>query len=223
MKQLSIFIVAMIFAVTTWSQDTIIIRNGEIRLATIKFVDRTNVQYQNYPQTEDVTHLIDINEIRELRYQDGRYINFAASDDDGTNLTSTTSTEYYTRQYKNPAHAYLMSFIPGCGQLYNDQIAKGFVFIGIDCAAVLTLGLSYAISKTTDNRATEETATKVALVSFMAWIGSFIWSSIDAATTANKLNIANGYVVKTSPILSYNEIAPGDYKLNAGLSLNLSF
>ena len=42
---------------------------------------------------------------------------------------------------QNPSKALLLSLIPGLGQIYNKQKAKGFIFLGVTLAFLIYLQL----------------------------------------------------------------------------------
>lgn len=134
--------------------------------------------------------------------------------------TSIVNNPHIYPRYKNPALAFLFSAIPGVGQFYNDEVDKGFIFISAMLAESLVFSLSYYNVFNFD----EQSAATFTLISGLAFFVTYLWSAIDAVTTANKLNIANGYTIKAQPTISYNSLTPmGKGCITPGLSISLTF
>ena len=81
---------------------------------------------------------------------------------------------------KDPWIAFLLSaVIVGSGQVYNEQVGKGVLqFTGA------VTGLALLISE--DEKGREDS--DKALIGACVWLGSFMWSVIDAPVTANRIN-----------------------------------
>lgn len=68
-------IAAMCF--TANAQDTIVTVQGKAYLSVVTKVEKGQVHYTRYPQAEgEEENTIDVNSLREIRFYDGRYINF---------------------------------------------------------------------------------------------------------------------------------------------------
>lgn len=69
-------IVAM--SVTTVSaQDTLVTAQGKAYLAVVTKVEKDMIHYTRYPQSEEAEVMtIDVHSLKEIRFYDGRYINF---------------------------------------------------------------------------------------------------------------------------------------------------
>ena len=68
-------LVAMCF--TAKAQDTLVTILGKAYLSVITKVEKDQVHYTRYPRTaEDDEYTIDIHSLREIRFYDGRYIDF---------------------------------------------------------------------------------------------------------------------------------------------------
>ncbi|MFA5031685.1 MAG: hypothetical protein WC614_01575 [bacterium] len=83
---------------------------------------------------------------------------------------------------KEPVVSGCMSFlIPGLGQVYNGQVAKGFSFWGANL-----FGDYLMIVATTS---TDPTTSWLCFIpGLIIWGGSGIWSIVDGVTVANKIN-----------------------------------
>ena len=87
---------------------------------------------------------------------------------------------------KNPWLAFALSFlIPGAGQYYNGQYAKGTVQFLISY-----VGLAMALAESGDDDSDDDANTRAAVG---AWLygGGALWSVIDAPVSANRINREN--------------------------------
>ena len=112
--------------------------------------------------------------------------------------------------YKSPALAFVGSlFIPGLGQMYNDEVTKGLVFLGAD---IVAWGLFYL---TLDNEFTPY---------FFAAIGAgiHIAAPVEAAISANITNQRHGYLA-LYPSISKASSAYADDGTTIVPSMTLSF
>lgn len=227
MKQILTLSLTMLLAFAAAAQDTIITRTGKVQLATIKMVDRTSVQYQDYPQSDGYTYLMDIDKIKELRYHDGRYINYMPVQK--AEPTSSTITPFSVNPpYKNPAAAFAFSTVPGLGQFYNDEVGKGLWFMGVGAVSAIAFNISYANvvdAESKRNSTSESNSATIMVLSGLTLIVDYVWATIDAVKTANKKNKANGYVVSLSPSMQYNAMAMnnGGLGFTPSLSMSISF
>jgi TM2 domain-containing membrane protein YozV len=94
---------------------------------------------------------------------------------------------------KDPAIAILLATVPpfvaiqGLGQVYNSEIGKGLMFFGLG-----------QLSFSTWFSAFDETTANVALAIYM---GSWIYSTIDAYRSAKRINRQRGYA-EVRPLLT---------------------
>ncbi len=224
---------AVMLSFAAFSQDTIYCRDGGFKVVNIELVDYTSVHYTDYPRTGDARkYRIGIENIKSIHYHDGRWIDYRESE-------KAPQRSCVTTQYKNPAAALLLSVLPGCGQFYNDQINRGLVFMGASVAegVVLRLCLNNVTKIVTrssydswtgqthyyDEEVTNKGAVAGAVITGIAFAATYLWATIDAVSTANKLNITNGYVITASPTFSFYSAPVGESNLMAGISFNLSF
>ena len=238
----------VLISLASMAQDRIVKKDGEVILAKVRTITDQDLHYYqivtdssgNIFPDERTVHVMSLDKLERVILASGREI-YSTKEQQTKTIPSVVTNPHIFPRYKSPALAYLLSTIPGVGQFYNDQIEKGFGFI----AATLMEGLIFTISynnltktetytyyddyypyssHTGEREVTNESAMSVAILSGVAFIVKYLWSSIDAVTTANKLNISNGYVVTARPTLSYNSYAPtGRNNLTAGLSVSLSF
>ena len=62
------------------AQDTLVTMQGKAYLSVVTKVEKNQVHYTRYPQTEnDEEYTIDVHSLREIRFYDGRYVNFTDS------------------------------------------------------------------------------------------------------------------------------------------------
>ena len=81
-------------------------------------------------------------------------------------------------QIKNPAIAAILSFFwVGLGQIYNGQIGKGLLFIGIQIVNVFLMFI---------------------LIGFLTYLALWIYGIYDAYTTAEKINRGEEVPTKVS-------------------------
>lgn len=227
MKQVFTLGFLLMLSFASQAQDTIITRNGKIQLATITMVDRTSVQYQDYPQSNGYTYIMDTDKIKELRYHDGRYIYFMPKETI-TNKPLATGMAV-NPPYKNPAAAFAFSIaLPGLGQFYNDEVGKGLWFMGIGLISSIAFTASYAKNLNTANNKNSsgnENSGAFMVLSGIALVVDYICGTVDAVKTANKKNKQNGYVVSLAPSMQYNTLAAanGNLGITPSLSMSISF
>ncbi len=107
-----------------------------------------------------------------IRIGDGRVLTCEYSRIERLATEENIFDEEFPRE-KSPALAFLLSFlVTGCGQVYNEQIAKGVLMLGGSLA-----GMYIAL---TDLRSPETGLT--------IWAGCVLWSLIDAPLTASAIN-----------------------------------
>lgn len=133
----------------------------------------------------------------------------------------------YDEGYKNPTSAWLWSFfITGAGQIYNGQVGKG---IGMLAGQLVLNGIAYGFLIEGDE--------DLALVGALASLGSlgiWIWSQIDASSTARRMNAQNGYTFNLGdrtqlglmPTIDYREMplaTTTGASITPGFKVSLSF
>lgn len=249
MKKTTTIFILLIAALAAKAQDKIIMKDGSIILASVKAITEQDVRYcviitdaeGNMYVDENTVRAVQLDNVESITHASGKQLYPARQNKKDTitknrknYLAERQISPYVVPQYKNPAYAFLLSAIPGVGQFYNDEIDKGFGFITAMLieSALFTLSVNnlttmetcYTETGEKKCEVTNELAVVGAIGAGIAFFATFLWSSIDAVTTANKLNIANGYVVRFTPTFSHIPTAiPGSSGLAAGLNFTLSF
>ncbi len=98
------------------------------------------------------------------------------------------------KKRKSPIIALVLSgLLPGLGQIYNNQLVKGLVLIGLNFVISLLIRepLSRLMELEGDPFADEPT-TLIVLAYTLAGLALVIFSMIDAKKTADKLNRSDG-------------------------------
>ena len=248
MKNALSIIALLLMCLYVTAQDRIVLKDGYVMLAKVNAITDLDLHYyrvltdekgQYYPD-ERTVHVISLEKVESVTLASGRKIYQSGESHQETAIRQATNPNIVP-QYKNPAVAYLFSTIPGVGQFYNDEVDKGFSFIAATLAESLIFSISvsnltrmetYTYSDdtypyaqhTSEREVTNQIAVGGAFLSGVAFFVTYLWSSIDAVTTANKLNIEHGYLLSVSPTLSCNTLSlKGTNALSAGLSLSLSF
>lgn len=247
-KTITIFFL-LIAALAAKAQDRIVMKDGSVIYASVKSITEQDVRYCVVITDAGGTTYVDENTVRvvlldkveSITHASGKqlYPTKQSRQDTITKnrknyLAQRQISPYIVPQYKNPAYAFLLSAIPGVGQFYNDEIDKGFGFITATLieSAVFTLSCNNLTKMVTytengienEREVTNGLAVVGAIGSGIAFFVTFLWSSIDAVTTANELNIYNGYVVRISPTFSHvSSTDLGSSGFAAGLNLSLSF
>ena len=159
------------------------------------------------------------------------------------NRTDKVNIKTSAEKYRNPDIALTFSiFMPGAGQFYNGQDAKGLAFFlgtyacfGVSYISVLTGLLTWTThyNGTPYGPSYRGNVGNVSLlamggVSLLAGIGLWIYSAVDAYNIAGKINLQKGFFrldlgkdkqMSFSPNLVYDN----DNKLSLGARINFSF
>lgn len=89
-KILMICVAIAAMSFTANAQDTLVTVQGKAYLSVVTKVEKGQVHYTRYPKAEgDEEYTIDVHSLREIRFYDGRYINFTNNhslDMDGTGV-----------------------------------------------------------------------------------------------------------------------------------------
>lgn len=120
-------------------------------------------------------------------------------------------------KYKNPAIAFGASLIlPGLGQLYNDELKRGFLFMAAEIVPIGFLIKSYS------NSSVDASSDKITALILHACIS--LGSGIEAAISANNKNKVNGYVTFV-PTLEKVYLADngGRSAISPSVALNFKF
>ena len=139
-----------------------------------------------------------------------------------TKEASNTLNNGTGAQVKNPTAAWALSFfIPGAGQIYNEQVGKGIAML---LAYPVVVGVGIGLAEATDGVS--------GLVGLAAGLGVWIWSQIDAYSTAKRIN-AQGFAFDLGgdrhlylrPEMSVVDIpmASNGKVVSTGMNLSFSF
>ncbi|MGX8713110.1 MAG: hypothetical protein ACSW8I_05420 [bacterium] len=241
MKKILLITILLIATIAAVAQDRIVMKDGTVILGSVKAITEQDLHYcpvvtdasGNYFVDDNTVHVLLLAKVESATHSSGRQL-YPQMQPKLKSVEPISTNPYIFPRYKNPAAAFLLSTIPGCGQFYNDQIDKGAGFViaalvesSIFMLSANKLTIMEAVRENgveVEREVTNELAVVGAVMSGLAFLVTYIWSTVDAVTTANKLNIANGYVIKASPTLSMNSIPlTGGNTFTAGLSLSLSF
>lgn len=136
-----------------------------------------------------------------------------------TGFTTDFQTDFKERK---PGIAFLWSFlIPGAGQAYNKQYAKGGIMFTTSMA-----GLIWYLSGTESGTGPSgySYSTTGAPAALVLMIGTSLWSMVDAPLIAQKLNEENGISFNLKPDLQLTPTGIGQkYALTAGPKLTIRF
>lgn len=199
MKNLFFLVVTTFICVTAASaQDVIIFKNGNEVQAKVTEVGTSEIKYQRSDNLGGPVYTIHKKDVFMIKYENG-------TKDIINDLSSTATTSGNRRvvgtDYRSPGLAFLFSFLlPGGGQYYNHQHAKGGAMTGLWMGGLITTAV--AASYTVDCYETyngsivcddleNEGAQAAAAVGGMVMFGSWLWSVIDAPVNAARINRGN--------------------------------
>lgn len=104
--------------------------------------------------------------------------------------TSSDTRDYSLESEKNPAVAFVLSFLlPGGGQFYNGEHKKGYIMLGGALGGVVLMFVGFAEFVEGFGSTAEETGGGgKAGLGMLGVVGCSLWSMIDAPIAANKIN-----------------------------------
>lgn len=171
------------------AQDTIVKRDGNEVIAKVLKVGVDEVEYVKFNAQDGPLYTLPASAISLIKYANG--------DKDIFKLTTSARQNYgygyaqpsYRQTVapnpdfipKNPTVAWGLSLLfPGLGQFYNGETKKGIIFVAVG-------GASFLVAMSADPYGD--------LVGWFsaAFVTSWIWSQIDAPSSAKRLNHQNGY------------------------------
>jgi len=131
----------------------------------------------------------------------------------------------YLSDRKDPAFSTTLSMlVPGLGQIYNGQVAKGVGFLAVTYGS---LGMA-AVASSNGNKS-------LAAVGFATAAAAYVWSFLDAAFTSNSMNKHKGLIdislngkdhLTAQPNVSSLRDPKGNFlpgSTNAGLAIAYAF
>lgn len=152
------------------------------------------------------------------------------------NRTDDVNINTSAEKYRNPDLALTFSILmPGAGQFYNGQDAKGLAFFlgtyacfGVSYVSLLSGILLMTTRNTYYHRNSGMPCLVMGGVSLLGAIGLWIYSAVDAYSIAGKINLQKGFFkiglgqekqISFSPNLMYDN----DNKLSLGARIVFSF
>lgn len=200
MKNTSLlFAITFLCAIVASAQDVIIFRNGNEVQAKVSEVGTSEIKYQRFDNPSGPVYTIHKKDVFMIKYENGT--KDIISDLSSTNTSSSNDRRVVGGEYRSPGLAFLFSFLlPGGGQYYNHQHAKGGAMTGLWVGGLITTAV--AASYTIDCYETyngsiicddlnNEGAQAAAAVGGMVMFGSWLWSVIDAPVNAARINRGN--------------------------------
>lgn len=225
-KILFIILTLSLFVTSIFSQDTITKKTGEDISAKITEVTQTEIKYKRFDNLEGPIYSILKSEVLIIRYENGTKDIF----DDETQQQMKTNTtqlsipnqEVYKYTFgnqinpnggrKSPWGSGIASFfIPGLGQFINGDVGGGFLFLG-----------SNIVCNLVRLNAEDQSTATIALVGGLA---INIFSIVNAAQMAKKVNIARGYQLANNTYLQIQPtiIQPGNLFVSKDYAYGMNF
>lgn len=211
------------------AQDIIITKDKkEIEVNVIEVgLDEVKYTRQN---TNAPIYILSKSEINLIIYENGQrdvFENDTKQDDKNSSQLDNTIYRYTFGNRINPnggrknawGSGIASLFIPGLGQFINGDVGGGFLFLG---ANIIFNSMWMNSSDAYDD------GTDLFTLGLLASIGTNVWSVINAANVAKKVNLARGHQHKNSAYLNIepkNFVIHNENKNNLayGLSLKLTF
>ncbi|MDZ4844082.1 MAG: hypothetical protein SH857_00885 [Chitinophagales bacterium] len=192
-----LFAIFLTCSIAASAQDVIIFRNGNEMQAKVSEVGTSEIKYQRFDNLSGPVYTINKKDVFMIKYENG-------TKDIITDLSSTNTSgdkKVMGTDYRSPGLAFLFSFLlPGGGQYYNHQHAKGGAMTGLWVGGLITTAV--AASANVDCYETyngnfacdyreNDGAQAAGAVGGMVMFGSWLWSVIDAPVNAARINRNN--------------------------------
>lgn len=197
-KRVLLFATAVLITVVASAQDVIIFKNGNEVQAKVTEVGTSEIKYQRFDNLSGPVYTIYRKDIFMIKYENGTkdVISDLSTPESPSGNKRVTGTDY-----RSPGLAFLFSFLlPGGGQYYNHQHAKGGAMTGLWVGGLITTAVaaSYTVecyetyhSGIVCNNLENEGAQAATAVGGMVIFGSWLWSVIDAPVNAARINRGN--------------------------------
>jgi hypothetical protein len=181
----SISVLVLVFCASMGSifgQDIMTLNSGEEIEVVVTEIDKNNVWYKKFSYPDGPLYSLPKSDIFMIKYPNG--------DKDVFGIQQTQLTTSYNR--KDPAAACILSILlPGGGQYYNGQYGKGALMTGLSLASIVGVAAS-ANSYHYDDYGYYHSDSGFAAGFFaLLYVGTYLWSVIDAPISANKINKQN--------------------------------
>lgn len=123
-----------------------------------------------------------------------------------------------TKSRKEPVLACVLSFLlPGLGQFYNGEAAKGAIMLGAGLC-----GMALMMSSISDELWTSRQSNEKGTLGLMIFVGAWVWSIVDAPISASKINQKNGWT--SLPVIDESlAVKLGDLSIDGRTTPGLKF
>ena len=207
MKRILFVILTLgLFTISIYSQDIITTKSGEDIKAKITEVTQTEIKYKKFDNLEGPIFSILKSEVIMIVYENGTkdILKDVTQQQAKTNTAQLSNTNQVIYKYTfgqpiNPngrkksawGSGIASFFIPGLGQFINGDVGGGFLFLGGNAVCNLVRM----------NAEDESTAT----LAFVGGLAINIFSIVNAAQMAKRVNMARGYQLANN---TYLQIQP---------------
>jgi TM2 domain-containing membrane protein YozV len=183
-KVLIVCIIALCSVGSAFGQDILTLKSGEEIEVLVTEIDQKTVWYKKFNNLDGPLYSLPKSDIFMIKYPNGEKDVFSLA-------TTTQSMQGYNR--KEPGVACILSLLlPGGGQYYNGQYAKGALMTALYAASIVGMATNTSTSYDYYDNPYYHTESNSSLGFFvLLYIGDYLWSVIDAPISANKINKQN--------------------------------
>jgi hypothetical protein len=189
----NLFIAGCVMALSSlcsivYAQDVVIFKNGEETEAKVEEVSRDSIRYKKASNPDGPTYSVPVSDVFMIKYANGKKDVFA----DQPVRNEPPVVRYYSK--KDPVTACLLSWLlPGGGQYYNGEYAKGALMTGLSLGSLL--GMVAGATPPAEDYSGDDyyrSGSDGRLAFFaLIYLGNYIWSVVDAPISSNKINRRN--------------------------------
>lgn len=193
-----LFVALLISSMAASAQDVIVFRNGEEVQVKVSEVTPGEIKYHRFDNLSGPLYTIGRDDVFMIKYENGtKDVLYDLSKPAATSADKPLMKS----AHRSPGLAFLFSFLlPGGGQYYNHQHAKGGAMTGLWFAGIITVGVAASYNVDCYERydgsiicdyTENEGAEAAAAVGGMVMGGTWLWSIIDAPVNAARINRNN--------------------------------
>jgi hypothetical protein len=167
-----------------FGQDIMTLTSGEEIEVVVTEIDKNNVWYKKFSYLDGPLYSLPKSDIFMIKYPNG--------DKDVFGVQQAPLMTSYNK--KDPAVACIFSvLLPGGGQYYNGQYGKGALMTGLSLASLVGVAVNATNSAYYyDDYGYFRSDSESAFGFFaLLYVGTYLWSVIDAPISANKINKQN--------------------------------
>ncbi len=188
MKKMMMMFVVLCFVVHATAQDIVTLKTGEEIEAKVEEIGKTDVWYKKYSNPDGPVYSLPKTDIFMIKYQNGEKDVFSA-------VSSEEPGRVIVKKKEPWVSCILSCVIPGLGQMYNGEYAKGAIMGGLWLGSIV--GMVTAVNESYFDHDhlgyyRERDYSGLAAASLLVFLGNGIWSIIDAPISSNKINRKNG-------------------------------